>query len=163
MKYWIQINEIVAAYVKFTAVDDQAALEEAKKLWDEGEISFDRGVADVWNVRLEVINEDGTDCRQMEYNPFPYGAETAFDRFPGAREYYARYLATRSASASVEAGNESCDVDRVLAKLREDYQAGRNYGPPYDTILFSPKVKVSRSRGIAPEAVVAEIHLSEVC
>ena len=166
MIFWIQVYETVVAYARFTAVDNAAALGKAEKLWNDGKIILDRGVADVCDVRLEVVSEDGADSRLMVADAPSIEIETAFERLSkedGEASYCARYVVTRSLSTSKEAEDGTCSIDQIFTKACEDYRAGKLDFAPCDLICFAPKVEVFQAVERTAAEFVDEINLSEVC
>ncbi len=170
-RYWINVYEIVASYVWFTAPNDEAAAEEAEKLWDEGKIDFGQGVADVWKVAVEVTTENEEDSRRMEDVPFPIEVEAKFDRFPDIEDkktYYARYVAERNISSAlnVDASDSTFvpDLDGAFERVCEDYERGFYYDSIEANICYyDPVVEIFRSRDLTQENYVDEVGLCEIC
>lgn len=172
-RYWINIREEVAAYVRFTAPNDEAAMAEAEGLWDEREIDFRQGVADVWKVRVEVTTENEDDSRLMEDDPFPVEVETEFDRFPDTEDmktYFARYIANRSISSSLNVDAYDYDspfvpdLDGAFKKVCEDYNRGFYYDPVEACICYlDPVVEVFRDSDLTADGFVGDQDLCDIC
>lgn len=170
-RFPIGIYETVAFYVLFTAPNDEAAVEEAEKLWDERAFDFQCGVADVWKVSVEVTTEDEEDSRREEYEPFPVEKEFTIDRFADVEEkktYYARYIIERSISSEINV-DANCspdkpDLDVLFKRVCEDYERGFYYDP-FEACVYClhPIVEVFRSRDLSQENFIDEINLSEIC
>jgi hypothetical protein len=170
-RFLININETVAFYVLFTAPSDEAAVEEAEKLWDERAIDFQCDVTDVWKVSVEVTTEDEKDSRREEYEPFPVEKEYAVDRFADVEEkktYYARYIFERSISSGInidaDVSPNAPDLDVLFRDIFERYEQGFYYDPFEASIsCYRPVVEVFRSRDLTQENFVDEINLWDIC
>lgn len=170
-RFLININETVAFYVLFTAPSDEAAVEEAEKLWDERAIDFQYDVADVWKAFVEVMTEDEKDSRREEYEPFPVEKEYAVDRFADVEEketYYARYIVERSISSDInidaDVSPDAPDLDDLIEGVLERYEH-EFYHNPFEASIscYRPVVEVFRSRDLSQENFIDEINLSDIC
>jgi hypothetical protein len=170
-RFLISINETVAFYVLFTAPNDESAVEEAEKLWDERAIDFQCDVTDVWKVSVEVTTEDEKNSRREEYEPFPVEVEYAVDRFADVEEketYYARYIVERSITSDINFDADVSPDAPNLDVLFEDVFKGYEQGFYYDTFeasisCINPFVEIFRSRDLTQENFVDEIKLWDIC
>jgi hypothetical protein len=170
-RFLININETVAFYVLFTAPSDEAAVEEAEKLWDERAIDFQYDVADVWKAFVEVMTEDEEDSRREEYEPFPVEKEYAVDRFADVAEkktYYARYIVERSITSDINIDSDispdAPDLDVLFRDVFERYEQGFYYDTFEASIsCIGSVVEIFRSRDLSQENFVDEIALSDIC
>ncbi|MBQ7112199.1 MAG: hypothetical protein IJO06_13445 [Thermoguttaceae bacterium] len=170
-RFRIDINETVAFYVLFTAPNDETAVEEAEKLWDERAIDFQYDVADVWKAFVEVTTEDEKDSRREEYEPFPVEKEYAIDRFADVEEkktYYARYIVERSITSGInidsDVSPDVLDLDDLFEDVLEKYEQ-EFYHNPFEASIscINPVVEIFRSRDLAQENFVDEINLWNIC
>ena len=170
-RFLIGIDETVAFYVLFTAPNDETAVEEAEKLWNERIIDFQCGVADVWKAFVEVMTEDEEDSRREEYEPFPVEKDYAVDRFADVEEketYYARYIFERSISSGInidaDVSPDAPDLDVLFRDVFERYEQGFYYDTFEASIsCISPVVEIFRSRGLSQENFVDKINLWDIC
>lgn len=170
-RFLININETVAFYVLFTAPSDEAAVEEAEKLWDERAIDFRYDVADVWKAFVEVMTEDEEDSRREECEPFPVDREYAVDWFADVEEkktYYARYIFERSISSGInidaDVSPDAPDLDDLFEDVLEKYEQ-EFYHNPFEASIncINPVVEIFRSRDLSQENFVDEIRLWDIC
>lgn len=170
-RFLIDIYETVAFYVLFTAPNDEAAVEEAEKLWDERVIDFQYDVADVWKAFVEVTTEDEKDSRREECEPFPVDREYAVDRFADVEEkktYYARYIVERSISSGMiidsDVSPDAPDLDDLFEDVLENYEQ-EFYHNPFEASIscINPVVEIFRSRDLSQENFVDEIKLWDIC
>jgi len=170
-RFLISINETVAFYVLFTAPNDESAVEEAEKLWDERAIDFQCGVTDVWKASVEVMTEDEEDSRREEYEPFPVEKEYAIDRFADVAEkktYYARYIFERSITSGInidtDVSPDAPDLDDLFEDVLEKYEQ-EFYHNPFEASIrcIGPVVEIFRSRDLSQENFVDEINLWDIC
>jgi hypothetical protein len=170
-RFLIDIYETIAFYVLFTAPSDEAAVEEAEKLWDERAIDFQYGAGDVWKAFVEVTTEDEEDSRREEYDPYPYEKEYAVDRFADVEEkktYYARYILDRSISSGInidaDVSPDALDLDDLFEDVLEKYDQEFYYNPFEASICcVGPVVEIFRSRDLSQENFVDEIKLWDIC
>lgn len=170
-RFLISICETVAFYVLFTAPNDEAAVEEAEKLWDERVIDFQYGAGDVWKAFVEVTTEDEKDSRREECEPFPVEKEYAIDRFADVEEketYYARYIVERSISSGIiidsNVSPDVLDLDDLFEDVLEEYEQEFYYNPYEASIsCINPVVEIFRSRDLSQENFVDEIKLWDIC
>ena len=170
-RFLIGIDETVAFYVLFTAPNDETAVEEAEKLWDERAINFQCGAGDVWKAFVEVTTEDEKDSRREEYYPFPVEKDYAVDRFADVEEketYYARYIFERSISSDInidaDVSPDAPNLDELFKDVFKGYEQGFYYDPFEASIrCVGPVVEIFRSRDLSQENLVDEINLWDIC